>query len=134
MDYVKDDEWGLFPNFKKSEFVCHHTGLCLMTHKMMYTLQDIRKEYGKPMTISSGYRDVSHPVERSKTQPGEHSLGLAVDVLVHGYDAALLTMIAVEKGIKRIGVSQKGDFSERFLHLGMGDAVDPRFPVSMWSY
>lgn len=133
MDLVKDDEWGLYPNFKKSEFVCHHTGLCLMTHKMMQVLQSIRNVYARPITVSSGYRDLSHPAERAKTQPGEHTMGMAVDILIHGYDAAVLVSIAVDKGIKRIGVSQKGDYSDRFIHLGVGDAVGT-FPVSMWSY
>ncbi len=133
-DIVQDDEWGLYPNFKKSEFVCHHTGLCLMTHKFMSLLQKVRVQYGKPMIISSGYRDISHPVERDKREPGEHTMGLAADILIYGTDAMNLAHDAILMGIMRVGVAQKGDICKRFLHLGIGNQVDPRFPVSMWSY
>lgn len=134
MDIVKDDEWGLYPNFTRAEFACHHTGLCLMTHKFMDLLQRIRIQYDKPMVISSGYRDVSHPCERDKREPGEHTMGLACDILVYGGDAMRLVHDACMFGIQRIGVNQHGDVCKRFIHLGIGDKVDPRFPVSMWSY
>jgi len=134
MDIVKDDEWGLYPNFSKDEMKCKHTGLCFMTHSIMKDLQDIRTLYGKPMMVSSGYRDVSHPAERIKTSPGEHTFGMAVDILCFGSDAIDLIDLATAHGIKRIGVSMKGAMSSRFLHLGVGDRDNGRFPVGLWSY
>ncbi len=134
MDIVKDDEWGLYPNFKRSEFECHHTGLCEMTHKFMALLQQVRNQYGKPMIINSGYRDLSHPVERSKHEPGEHTLGLAADIRVYGTDAMQLVHDAVLFGFMRIGVSQKGELSARYIHLGLGNQENKRFPVAIWSY
>lgn len=134
LDIVKDDEWGLYPNFKKEEFACHHTGLCLMTHRFMDTIQKIRNQYDKPMIISSGYRDVSHPVERDKREPGEHTFGLAADIKVYGRDAMDLLEAALMNGIQRVGVSQKGDVCKRFIHIGMGEELDSRFPIWLWSY
>lgn len=133
LDIVQDDEWGLYPHFTKDEMKCHYTGLCYMTHAMMKTLEDIRVAYGKPMIVSSGYRDVSNPVERGKPEPGEHTFGMAADILIYGPDAINLLRIATENGIHRIGVSQKGDMNKRFLHFGVGDRVG-KFPVAVWSY
>ena len=138
MDIVKDDEWGLYPHFTRDEMKCKHTGFCEMTHGMMDALEYIRGKYGKPMIISSGYRDISHPVERNKPHPGEHTFGMAADILVHGHDALVMISLAVSAGINRIGVSQKGDMEGRFLHLGIGDKdysiAGGRFPVGLWSY
>lgn len=102
-----------------------------MRPEFMDRLYDIRKAYGKPMIIRSGYRDTDHPVERSKSRAGEHTYGLACDVAVGYSDALDLIAIAYGFGIRRIGVSQKG--GSRFLHLGMGDQQF-HFPQSIWSY
>lgn len=134
LDIVKDDEWGLYPHFTRDEMKCKHTGLCAMTHAMMKALEDIRVIFDKPMIISSGYRDVSHPVERNKPHPGEHTYGMAADIIVAGTDAVKLLHIASAAGIMRIGVSQKGGLDSRFIHLGVGDRNAGQFPVALWSY
>jgi len=133
MDIVKDDEWGLYPHFTRDEMKCHFTGQCFMTHKMMKTLEDIRQHTG-PMVISSGYRDVSNPVERSKSKPGEHTFGMAADVLIHGIDSLKLINVAMVYGVKRLGLNQKGDMTQRFIHLGVGDQDNGRFPAGIWTY
>lgn len=104
------------PYFSKSEFACKHTGRCEMDKSFMDTLLAIRKEYDKAMVITSGYRDSSHPIERAKPAPGEHSMGLAADVAVQGEDALRLIDIARKHGVVRLGVQQKG--TGRFIHLG----------------
>jgi|SRR5271163_538816 len=134
MEIVKDDEWGLYPNFVKDEFVCRHTGICLMTHKLMRLIQDIRTLYGKPIIISSGYRDISHPDEKFKPSPGEHTMGMAADIKVWGEDALSLTGHAIMQGCGRIGLSQRGEYTERFIHLGVGDHAVNRFAVGIWTY
>lgn len=125
--------WSKWPNFSKHEFDCKHTGKNRMDEDFMDILQQIRTVYGKPMIISSGYRDHSHPVEEKKKRAGEHTFGMAADILVHGTDALDLMVIAYGHGIRRIGVSQKGEMEKRFLHLGYGDKL-LNFPESIWSY
>ena len=134
MDIVKDDEWGLYPHFTRDEMKCKHTGLCEMTHKMMNTLEAIREQFQKPMIVSSGYRDISHPVERNKAHPGEHTFGMAADILVHGSDAMKLLDACFQCGIQRIGVNKKGEMGQRYLHIGIGERDNGRFPVAVWSY
>lgn len=123
--------WDLYHNFEKHEFDCKHTGKNKMRPEFMAMLQDVRVCFGKPMIISSGYRDITHPIEASKKYGGEHTYGLAADISVSGVDAMELVTIAYQTGFRRIGVSQKGE--GRFIHLGLGDR-DLHFPQAFWSY
>jgi uncharacterized protein YcbK (DUF882 family) len=124
-------DWNKYPSFKKREFDCKHTGKNLMRPEFMETLQQIRNTYGRPLIVSSGYRDPSHPVEAKKEAPGEHTYGVAADILIRGENAMDLIVIAYGYGIRRIGVHQKGD--DRFIHLGMGDK-GLGFPATIWTY
>lgn len=123
-------DWTRYPNFSEAELRCKHTGRCDMDPEFMALLQRIRTAYGKPMVITSGFRDPSHPAERDKAEPGEHSMGRAADVAVVGGDALQLIATAYAAGIRRIGVQQKG--AGRFIHLGGGG---PGLATpAIWSY
>ena len=122
--------WDLYPNFQASEFACSHTATNNMRPEFLELLQAIRTEYGKSMVISSGYRDKTHPQEIDKKTGGAHTLGLACDIPVRGEDAILLLGICIKKGIRRIGICQKGD--NRYLHIDIADRYG--FPKSIWSY
>jgi len=104
----------------------------------MDRLQRVRSAYGRGMTISSGYRDVTHPIEATKIakfgNAGAHSTGRAVDIAVRGGDAVRLLQLALAEGFTGIGIQQKGE--GRFLHL---DDIQPEdeFHVPrpwIWSY
>lgn len=123
-------DWSKYPNFTRAEMACKHTGKCEMDPEFMQILQDIRTEYGKPMKISSGFRDPSHPAEAKKSATGEHSYGTCADIAISGTEAVVLMKIALRFGITRIGVNQKG--SGRFLHLGIGGNGMPN--PAIWSY
>ena len=124
-------DWSQYPNFKKEEFICKHTGKIYMHPEFMTVLQAIRTEYAKPMHITSGYRDRKHPIEAKKLTPGEHEKGCAADIKVSGEDAIKLIGIAIKHGIRRIGIQQKG--LGRYIHLGMGDQLS-KFPPAIWTY
>jgi uncharacterized protein YcbK (DUF882 family) len=123
-------DWSKYPNFSESEFRCKHTGKCEMRPEFLAVLQAIRTEYGKPMRITSGFRDRTHPAERAKVTAGAHAMGVAADIGVEGGDALRLVEIALKHGIRRIGVQQKG--GGRFIHLDLGGPglASPAF----WSY
>lgn len=122
-------DWSKYPNFNRDEFDCKHTGKNEMKPEFMQKLQELRDLYGQPMTITSGYRDATHPVEAKKAQAGVHSLGIACDVACNGNEAFLLMKYAVIVGFTGIGVSQKG--SRRFIHLDIHEGT-PR--PNIWSY
>ena len=44
------------------------------------SVQMVREDYGRPMTITSGGRCPNHPNEITKSAPGDHQKGYAVDV------------------------------------------------------
>lgn len=108
--------WDKYPNFKKEEFDCKHTGKNFMQPDFMDALQALRTEYGRPMRVTSGYRDITHPAEAGKSRPGQHNKGLAVDIACDANGAYEIMALAVKHGFTGIGVSQKAGIP-RFLHL-----------------
>lgn len=126
-------QWDLYGNFSKEEFDCKHTGKNEMRHDFMVKLQKLRTAYGKPIKITSGYRDYAHPAESSKpNKNGAHPTGMAVDISVERGEAYLLLKLALELGFTGIGIKQKGD--GRFIHLDTieDNPLQPR--PTIWSY
>lgn len=123
-------------NFSAAELRCK-CGKCNsdgseMDPAFMDRLQQLREQFNKPMALSSAFRCRRHPEEAKKAEPGEHSLGQAVDVRIRGAEALELLQRALNLGFTRIGVSQRGN--ARFLHLGTALAGG-RLPSPMiWSY
>ena len=76
--------WENSKYFKATEFICSHTGTEKMDQNFIDKLNNLREAYGKPMAISSGYRDSTHPVEAMKKDPkgGAHVSGEAADILI----------------------------------------------------
>jgi zinc D-Ala-D-Ala carboxypeptidase len=121
-------DWSQYPNFSEAEMACKHTGKTGIDPRTMALLQKLRRAYGKPMTITSGYRDPTHPIEARKASPGAHATGQAVDVGVGpGEDVFELVRLAMASGFNGIGISQRAG-QPRFVHL---DTL-PR--KAIWSY
>ena len=70
--------WGKY--FTEEEFKCRYTGNCNMDQYFIDQLNKLRDIYAKPITISSGYRDPTHPIEAKKKSPGAHASGMACDI------------------------------------------------------
>lgn len=127
-------DWSLYPNFTRAELRCRSTNECEMRPELMDILQSVRTEYGKIINISSGYRSPNHPIEAMKVKPGEHALGLAVDIICHGAKAIDLTELFFQRGIRRIGVHQKGPPNSRYIHIGLADKYFAEYPTAIWTY
>jgi zinc D-Ala-D-Ala carboxypeptidase len=111
-------DWSKYPDFTEKEFRCKHTGQCHIQSKLLDALQAVRTEYNKPMVITSGYRDRTHPEEAKKLEPGQHSKGLAVDIACEGSQAFEIVRLALKHGFRGVGISQKAGL-RRFVHLDM---------------
>jgi uncharacterized protein YcbK (DUF882 family) len=122
-------DWSKYPNFTEKEFDCQETGTNHMQEAFMEKLQELRTAYGAPMRVTSGFRDPRHSIEASKSAPGVHTRGCAVDIACDGQQAYDIMKIALELGFTGIGVQQRG--SSRFLHLDTYTG-DPR--PNVWSY
>ena len=131
---MKEIDFNDYPNFTRDELKCKYTDECEMHPLTMSVLQGLRYGIAKPIFISSGYRSVKHPVEADKDKPGEHTMGMAVDIICSGSTAIELINLACELGIRRIGVHQKGSPDGRFIHIGVADKFDLSFPVAIWTY
>lgn len=128
-------DWDLYPNFSEEELACRYSKECRMHPDMMKILQNIRSQYGRPMFISSGFRSKQHPVEANKKNPGEHALGMAVDIICSGEAALKILQLAIENNIRRIGINQKGSHDRaRFIHIGIADKFYLGFPKAIWTY
>lgn len=124
-------DWSQYPNFSAHEFRCKHSGKDAMQPEFMARLQQLRNLYGKPMVITSGYRDKTHPIEARKPgSGGAHTTGRACDVAVQGADALRLVQLAISLGFTGIGIQQKG--GGRFIHLDDVTSGLPR--PTIWSY
>jgi len=127
--------------FSKEELACKH---CLKLGKsidksyhfnedFLEALNAIREECGFPLIVTSGYRCPNHPINVQKEAEGKpfgaHAYGLAVDLSVSHKRAHKLVQVALQHGVPRIGVQQKGD--GRFIHLDW----DMSLPhPTIWSY
>ena len=121
-------------NFSREELECSFSGECEIEEDALEKLQALRDEWGKPIRLSSAYRSAENPRERTKkTGPGYHhgvngNGGQAFDVLIAGEDVPPFIALAIKHGFKGIGVNQKGEWNQRFIH------IDTRDKFACWSY
>lgn len=120
MSVVRD--WSKYKNFTKEEFNCKHTGKNMMQEEFLDKLQKLRDMYGRPLIITSGYRDSTHPIEAKKGKGGYHTKGIACDISCGSRQAFDIITIALNVGFTGVGVNQKGD--GRFIHLDIRDYED----------
>lgn len=92
----------------------------------------MRWALAEPLYISSGYRCADYNTTVSTTGPvGPHVQGLAADIRCFGGKAHRVLSAALSFGVPRIGVSQKGSASGRFLHV---DLLESELSPWIWSY
>lgn len=87
-------------------------------------LEAIRRDYGHPMTVTSAYRCPAHNRRVGGASGSQHTVGIAVDVLVpdaiHG---AKLVQAARAHGVRCVGVGTG------FVHLDWRTDAD-----RLWGY
>ena len=121
-------------NFSRDELKCSFSGECAIEEDALQRLQALRDEWGKTIRLSSAYRSAQHPRERTKPNgPGHHhgvngNGGQAFDVLIAGEDVPPFIALAIKHGFRGIGVNQKGEWNQRFIH------IDTRNKFACWSY
>lgn len=112
-------DWDKLPNFSKHEFDCKHTGLNEMQFSFLLRLQALRTELGRPMSIKSGYRHETHPIEAKKARGGAHTTGRACDIAcTNGGRAFEIISLAIKHGFTGIGIG----LNKGFIHL---DDIQP---------
>jgi len=98
----------------------------MMSKKLLKILDSIREEFGKPITINSGYRTPAHNEAVGGTEKSSHLKGLAVDIACdNSRDRYLLIELLMEHGVSRIGIAGS------FIHADI-DTDKPGFVI--WTY
>lgn len=121
--------------FTWDEFRCRHCGRNEMDPDYITMLDELRRTYGRPIVVSSGYRCPDHNEAVSNTgRSGPHTTGQASDVRVHGSDAHYLIALALKHGFTGLGVHQKGDPATRFVHLDTIKSSGRSPRPWVWSY
>ena len=97
-----------------------------MDPALLEMLDHTRMLYGKPISISSGYRTIAHNKDVGGVSNSSHLLGLAVDIRCTSskerYD---LLNVLLKKGFNRIGVGST------FIHV---DIDLDKSPNVIWTY
>jgi len=127
---MREFDWGKY--FNRGEFECSHTHTCEMDQNFIDKLNKLREEYGKPLTINSGYRSPEHPIEYVKKTPGAHASGKACDINIARGEALKLLKLAIKLEFTGFGINQKAD--NRFLHLDTLENSSARPRPTIWSY
>ena len=86
----------------------------------MRMLQELKDQMQGPLRVCIGRRSDHHNdrVSTAKNKKNEvHTLGQASNILISGERAMLLFEKARQVGFSQIGLSQKGKYTSRFLHL-----------------
>lgn len=76
----------LAPCFQVKEFACRAADTILIDDELVVLLQCIREHFGKPVTITSGYRTASHNTKVGGSRSSQHLLGRAADIQVQDTD------------------------------------------------
>lgn len=123
--------------FKPHELACKHCGRHEFKQSTLDRLNELRRLYNKPITLSSAYRCPEANIAGGYTQT--HSTGQAVDIVCNGSEAFELVRLAILCKFTGIGISQRSG-KERFIHLD--DLLDVQVKrlngsakrPAMWSY
>lgn len=105
-----------------------------MNDSFMTRLSDLREALQTPFVISSGYRCVRHNLTLTGKSKGAHTLGRAVDIILHGKQALELIQVAPHFGMTGIGIKQHGPMGARFIHLDDLTSNEGFVRPTVWSY
>ena len=113
-----------FKNFSRDEFTCSHTGKNEIIDEFVDKLDELRERCDFPFVITSGYRDVTHPVEAKKAVGGSHTLGIAADIsCTCPKKRATIIKHAIEMGFTGLGVAYN------FVHVDVRNGG-----LIVWTY
>lgn len=127
-EYKRGEKKTISKNFTSNEFDCKGTNCCATTKidgKLVKYLQKIRDHFGKPVTITSGYRCETHNKKIGGATRSYHSLGQAADIVVSGVSSREVAKYAESIGILGIGLYETSK-DGYFTH------VDTRTTKSFW--
>ena len=112
-----------FKYFKYSEFDSPDepgSGEKFMSDKFIMMLDLVRRDFGRPMKINSGYRTEAHNKNVGGVADSPHLSGVAADIKVNnGRERYDLIMSLLKHKLHRIGIGNT------FIHVDIDETKDP---------
>lgn len=112
------------PHFKVREFACSDgSDVVFVSTSLVDILEAIRVHFGRPVTITSGYRTVSYNASlKNSSKKSQHCNGLAADIKVAGISPAAVADYAEQLLGSHGGVGRYSTFTH----------IDVRADKSRW--
>lgn len=112
------------PHFKVREFACSDgSDVVFVSTSLVDILEAIRMHFGRPVTITSGYRTVSYNASlKNSSKKSQHCNGLAADIKVAGVSPAAVADYAEQLLGSHGGVGRYSTFTH----------IDVRADKSRW--
>ena len=111
------NEFQITENFSLREFQCPCCHTVMLHPKLAASLQKLREAWGKPLTVTSGYRCARHNAEVGGVPRSRHMRGLAADIAAPRAEQERLRELARKAGFTKIIL-----YPERnFIHLEIND-------------
>lgn len=108
----------LSKNFQVREFRCKDgSDKILIDDSLVANLQKIRDYFGKPINITSAYRNATHNRNVGGASNSQHLLGTAADIHIVGVAPTLIAQYAQFIGMK--GIGDYDNASGYFVHVDM---------------
>ena len=102
-------------HFRLREFECPCCHCVRLSSALLAALVELRREWGKPILISSGYRCPAHNTRVKGAPRSLHMVGQAADVVVPLNEQGVVEILA-----RRSGFSQLISYGRRnFMHLAV---------------
>lgn len=117
----KAEDVQLSEHFNEKEFACHGDNLIMLYPELIYRLELLRKEAGKPISVNSGYRSPQYNKKIGGAKNSQHMVGKAADIKIQGLTPSQVAKLAEKVGFRGIGTY------DTFTH------VDVRANKARWS-
>ena len=124
---ILDGDAKLSRNFSLSEFACKDgSPIVFVDGLLVWILQNVRDHFGKPITITSAYRTVTH---NGKPEVGGevasyHCRGMAADFVVKGVSPGIVQEYLEKIAPNTCGIGRGATYTH----------IDTRAEKSRWTY
>ena len=123
----------LAPSFTVREFRCRDgSDVVMIDESLVVLLQCIREHFGKPITITSGYRTAEHNAAVGGSKSSQHLLGRAADFYVEGVPVATVAAYAETLLSGRGGIGRYPKDAKHPKRMTGWVHIDTRTNKSRW--
>ena len=113
---ARDGSTRLSESFRVKEFACKDgSDVVKIDTELVRYLQRIRNWAGAPVTISSGYRTVSHNRNIGGSATSKHCLGKAADIYVKGRAKTIIEIARFAEAVGMTGIERNEDAN--YVHV-----------------